>query len=578
MRIARQALALAAAGLFTAAAAVVAGDSGLEAAPAPVPPRPASVQPPGAPLAALDGPVVVQMKDVPTGDRWAVPGVLRGHDQGQYQGPGQPDFVLGAPEQDSGVVFGPAPTAVSETPSSTAPAAPGDLRRNFVGQTATGWIPPDPVLAVGPKYLLEVVNSGFTVFSKDGGLDRSYTDLQTFFDPVLQTIPCTLANCFVFDPRVLYSQFFGKFVLEALVRDDTNLRSYIVFAISQSDNPLGGWWQYWTGNPDGGTTSWTDYTGMSADPWGIYFTGNDWNWAGGFRYAIEISYRPDVFSGTNNGGWAFWDLRWNEAGNPQAFDVQPAVLTHGSPGDLATFFVNTFNSSGSKACIWKLTGDRGSSPTLVANSATVSAYADPGLAHQPAPGADDIEMFYAGAQNVAYSQRNVYLALNDAGTGNAGYYVSKINVDTFTEARNITYYSGTEYYYYPNVILYGSDSTNPLVAVAMSWSNDAAVYPSGALKVFENFTVDTSGDFWNVGGGSATYNSYFNGRNRWGDYMGIARDQTCDTAWSVTEYSPTTNVWSTVISEILGNAPQTGVCNLIFDDGFERGSFSNWSF
>ena len=586
MTFARTALSLAALVLFSTSApaatpdvaADAAGDWQLEAAPATAPSssNPWSLQPPGAPLADVAQPMVaVRMKDVPTGDPRAMQGVLRGHEQGRHTGSGQPDFVLGDPALDPGAAFGPAPAAAQLGSVADAPDAPGELRRNFAAQAASGWIPPDPVLAVGPKYILEVVNSGFTVYSKDGGLDRSYTDLQVFFDPILDAIPCAPADCFVFDPRALYSQFFGKFVLAALVRDDTNLRSYIVFAITQTSDPLGDWWQYYTYDISSTADAWTDYSGMSADPWGLYFTGNNFFWTGGFKYAIEISIRPDVFSGTWNGGWDFWDLRWAEPGNPQVFDLQPAVPTHGSPGDAATFFVNTFNFSGSKASIWKLTGDRGNGPSLVTSSANVAAYADPGVARQPAPGADDIEMFYAGAQNVAYSQRNVYLALNDAGTGQSGFYVSKINVDSFVEERNVTYYTGNTYYYYPNVILFGTNSFNPLVGVALSWSSDT-VYPSGALKVYENFTADISGDFWGVGNGAATYNVYFGGRNRWGDYLGIARDHTCDTAWAVTEFSPSTNVWRTQISEVLGDAPQTGVCNLIFDDGFERGSTLNW--
>jgi hypothetical protein len=542
-------------------------------------PDPASVHTSGGPLThAGGGPVVVQLRDVSTGDPEAVAGELRGHEQGQHTGAGQPGSLLGEPWRDAGAVFGEAPVAPPADRDGDAPAAPGDILRNFNGQAASGWIPPDPVLAVGPRYIVEVVNSGFTVFSKDGGLDRAYTYLETFFDPLfpILPIPCTAANCFVFDPRVLYSQFHGKFVLEALVRDDVNQRSYIFFAISQSDDPLGGWWLYYTFDTSSAADAWTDYTGLSADPWGVYFTGNNFFWAGGFKYAIEISIRPDVFTGTWNGGWIFWGLTWNEPGNPQAFDVQPAVLPFGSPGDQATFFVNTFNSSGDKANIWKLTGDRGSGPLLERNSATVSPYADPGLAHQPAPGADDIEMFYAGAQNVAYSQRHVYLALNDAGAGNTAFYVSKINVDTFAEARNITYYNGTDYYYYPNVMLYGSDSVSPLVAVAMSWSNDS-VYPSGALKLYQNFLVDATGSFWNVAGGSGTYNVYFNGRNRWGDYMGIARDQTCNTVWSVTEFAPSTDTWHTRITQMAGDTALPAACRLIFDDGFERSSAANWS-
>lgn len=522
------------------------------------------------------GSVVVDLRDVPTGDPDAVAGLLRGHEQGDFRGEPQPDYFSGVPELDAGAVFGPAPEPVSESFVPNVPNAPGDLLRNFTGQGASGWLPPDPVLAVGPRHVLEVVNSGFTVFSKDGGLERAYTDLETFFAPIRAstTIPCTNANCFVFDPRVIYSQWHSKFVLFALGRDDVNQRSYLFFAISQTNNPLGAWWQYYGSDP-GGNDAWIDYSGLTADPEGVYFTGNEFFWAGGFKHSIIFSVRPSVFTGSWTGAWIFTGLTWDEPGNPEVFEIQPAVPTHGYTGDAATFFVNTFNSSGNKFCLWKMTGDRGSSPTLVRGDGTVSAYADPGLARQPAPGADDIEMFYAGAQNVAYSQRNVYVALNDAGTNQSGFYVSKFNVDSLTEARNITYYTGDLYYYYPNVALVGNDTT-PMVGVSSTYSGDAQ-NASAAVKLYENFLTDSTGAFIGVRSGVSTYNVYFNGRNRWGDYLGSVRDATCDNLWTVTQYVSSFNNWGTQISAVAGPTAPTGICRLIFDDSFERGSTANWS-
>lgn len=528
------------------------------------------------------GPVLVDLAAVPLGDPDF--GRPRGHVQGDFRGEDQPGYVaFGAPELEPGAVEsdGPRPAPAAFAPGTAdaplSPNAPGDILRSFPGQASSGWRPPDPVLAVGPRHVVEVVNSGFTIFTKDGGLERAYTDLETFFTPLRNStpIPCTVANCFVFDPRIVYAPAFGKFVIFALARDDFNLRSYLFFAISTTSNPLGTWWQYFTYDPSG-NDAWVDYSGMAVDLEGVYFTGNEFLWAGGFKGAIILSIRDDVFSGSWNGGWIFTDVRWEEAGNPKAFDIQPV-----NPGfnlypiDSATFFVATFNSSGNKISRWKLTGDRGSSPTLDPEDGTVSAYADPGVARQPAPGADDIEMFYAGVQNAAYSQRHAYIALNDAGTNQSGFYVSKFNLDSATEARNITYYTGDLYYYYPNVALVGDDEF-PFVGVAMSYSGDAQ-FASGAVKLYENFLTDDSGNFWQTAPGLATYNSYVNGRNRWGDYMGAARDHSCDTLWTVTQMAPSLNTWRTQIFAVAGAAPITGTCALIFDDGFERGSSLNWS-
>ena len=173
----------------------------------------------GAP--AGGGGIRIELRDVPTGDPERVEGELRGHEQGDARDVAQPDAVFDA-DSDRPVTDGPAP-ASAQPRNPDAPSAVGDLRRNFVGQGASGWLPPDPVLAVGPRHVVEVVNSGFTIFSKDGGLERAYTDLEGFFGPSLfpiLPIPCTNANCFVFDPRIIFSHGHGKFLMMALVRDD----------------------------------------------------------------------------------------------------------------------------------------------------------------------------------------------------------------------------------------------------------------------------------------------------------------------------------------------------------------------
>lgn len=550
-----------------------------EPARAPAAVDPQSLHTTGAPLVA-GGPFVVDLALVPTGDPEFQPGVHRSHAQGEPGGDAPDGARFSSPLDDSSFE-GPVPSpgiaayGASGSRAGRAPDAPGDLLRSFQGMTASGWIPPDPVLAVGPKYIVEAINSGFAVYSKDGGLDRGYTNLETFFDPIISGLPAWSANGFVFDPRILYSPEHGKYVLLALAADDINLTSYIFIAVSATNNPLGSWYQYYYS--DGAhPANWIDYSGLGSDTWGLYFTGQSFPWAGGFTTSLIFSIPATIFSGGSGAGWYFWDLRWNEPGNPLVFEIQPTIA-HTVAGGEETFFVNTFTSSGNLACVWQLTGPRGNAPTLVRNSATVTAYAEPGGASQPGAVADDIEMFYAGVQNAAYSNRKIYFALNDfVAADTTGFFVSKVDVDTRVENRNITYWSGANDYYYPNVSLCGTDVTDPEVGVALSWSSDAQ-YASGVVKYYDDFTVDNGGTFVSVANGSATYNVYYNGRNRWGDYMGIHRDWSCNTLWSVVEYAPLTDVWRTRIAHTQCETALPLFCRLIFDDGFERGSSLNWS-
>jgi hypothetical protein len=77
--------------------------------------------------------------------------------------------------------------------------------------------------------------------------------------------------------------------------------------------------------------------------------------------------------------------------------------------------------------------------------------------------------------------------------------------------------------------------------------------------------------------GVANYHNYDdNGRNRWGDYLGIARDWSCNTIWFLTEYASALNTWSTRLKHVQGDTDLPGQCDLIFDDGFERGTTDNW--
>jgi hypothetical protein len=124
--------------------------------------------------------------------------------------------------------------------------------------------------------------------------------------------------------------------------------------------------------------------------------------------------------------------------------------------------------------------------------------------------------------------------------------------------------------------VFGANSAAPLVAVSMSYSSNDT-FPTGAAKIYENFMTDASGFFQQTGVGVANYHNYDdNGRNRWGDYLGIARDWSCNTIWFLTEYASALNTWSTRLKHVQGDTDLPGQCDLIFDDGFERGTTDNW--
>lgn len=80
---------------------------------------------------------------------------------------------------------------------------------NFVGITATGWIPADCTMAVGPQHVLLSVNSSMAIYSKTGGPAVFQRTLTQWFSNVIQGMT-------IFDPKALYDQHAGRWVLLAV--------------------------------------------------------------------------------------------------------------------------------------------------------------------------------------------------------------------------------------------------------------------------------------------------------------------------------------------------------------------------
>lgn len=489
---------------------------------------------------------------------------------------GRPLFHLQGEEAQADRGFDPAFafSRTTEAIDSTRPevastlTSSGEVRTNFAGLSSTGWIPPDIVMAVGPSHVVQAVNSGFAIFSKNGSAQQGYTTFDSFFAPVK---PAGWSG-FLFDPRVLYSPEHGKFVMLALGLDQTNLGSYLYVAVSQTTNPTGVWWVWRINSNFAGLTgdAWLDYAGLAADSWGIYATGNYYFWAGGFKYSTIISLNPAMFSGGSSNGWQFVNLQWPSAS--VAFGLQPA-LPLSIAGGAETYFLNSFFSFGNQLLLWTLTGDRTSSPTLVRSTVGTTSY-DSILQNVDQPGsATHLDGGDARIMNAYYSQRRVYGTLTsdtNANTTSSGAFVAKINVDTKLTEWNVTVDGGPGwYYFYPALAIGDAVSTTPSVSLFLSWTHPASNrFASSAVKTYLRPPLHQAGPFPSLALGQAAYVSLDgNNRNRWGDYQGAAFDFTNGTVWGSVEHAGTGNSWRTQVAELSA---------ALFADGFETGNTNLW--
>lgn len=150
--------------------------------------------------------------------------------------------------------------------SSLAPN-PGSVAFDAILSNGT-YVPPDPILAVGPGHLVAIVNSRYQVWDKTGNTLIGPVVLDQFFAGVPH---CTG----LFDPYVDYDEAANRFVLGAMsLESTTGTDSYLCVAATATNDPTGAWHRtsFRADVADPGT--WIDYphAGIGLDA--IYIAGN----------------------------------------------------------------------------------------------------------------------------------------------------------------------------------------------------------------------------------------------------------------------------------------------------------------
>src|SRR6266851_4847184 len=82
--------------------------------------------------------------------------------------------------------------------------------------------PPDPIAAVGPYHVVEMVNTAIEVFDKSGNVTNAPQSTLTFFSNHIKANQS--------DPFVFYDELGGKFVAGILDYRSSNSSNYVDFA------------------------------------------------------------------------------------------------------------------------------------------------------------------------------------------------------------------------------------------------------------------------------------------------------------------------------------------------------------
>lgn len=180
------------------------------------------------------------------------------------------------------------------------------------------FIPPDPMAAAGPNRVVATTNVTIRFHDKNGAV---------LLDSALRNFFAGLGpSTWTFDPKVIYDQEDGRFVVVTLERTDTALghpsdTSRILVAVSDDSDPLGTWYQAAVNSLTsiGGVPHWADYPGLAIDEEAVYITNNMFTFGGAPVYGGVRLWVID--KGLGGGGFY--------AGGPMAFSVHDPYAAGG---------------------------------------------------------------------------------------------------------------------------------------------------------------------------------------------------------------------------------------------------------
>ncbi len=443
-----------------------------------------------------------------------------------------------------------AATDVKDATPEKSPAAPSfpapTPALSFEGIYDTGSHPPDNGTAAGPNHVLEMVNPAWRAFAKDG---TPVTPMIPFCGSGgwwTSDLPGGVTWCF--DPRVIYDQFEDRWVMLAVAMTNTQDQSWYLLATSYTSDPTGGWCTWSLDATIDGmnpTDNWADFPGLGLDNQAIYISSNQFSIADLFQYSkVRILGKTQLYNNSCGGvsGWDWWGL--TNTDSSLAFTMQPAH-TFGTPG--VEYLVNSRSGSGNSITLWSLTNPLGNPPTLTKVNIPVSSYSAPPDASQ-CNSATPIDTTDARLQNAIFRDGYLWTAHTIERGSYTGARLLRIEPVTPSVLEDFVFGLDGYFYYFPAVTVDGEGNIYTVF-------NRSSVGECVGIRYAGRPSPDPPNTFppsAQLQGGLSGYVRLDTlGRNRWGDYSGIAADPIQSNAvWVAGEYVAATNVWSTRIGRL----------------------------
>ena len=400
--------------------------------------------------------------------------------------------------------------------------------------------PPDQGLCEGNGFVLEAVNSAFTIFRRDGTVVRGPFNVNDLFDEGSEE--------FTSDPRCFFDATTNTWFAIILFINAAGTEGRIDIAVNTTGDPTNFWQQYQIDTTDDGGVGcpcFGDQPRLGIDRHNLYVSTDEFSilgprFNGAQVYAIA---KKDLIHGAASAHFVhFADLR---IGGARAFGVQPAVTT-GSPS--AEYFLNSFDPNGTfdnRIGVWALTGGArvagGGMPTLSNIIITAERYGAPPSSRQKGA-SSSLDSGDDRMQQVQYIGGRVWGELTTAVTiphdpserAGGAWFSIQPNLAHGRVSGAVVRRQG--YVVEPgNNVLYPALQADAAGRAAMVFTlTGAQRYPSAAFAVL-SANAASFGGVTVAANGTGPYDP---AATRWGDYSWAVLDSHADAVWLATEYIP----------------------------------------
>jgi hypothetical protein len=355
-----------------------------------------------------------------------------------------------------------------------------------------------------------------------------------------------------FDPKVIYDDYAGRFVIVALQQSDSPQLSRIWLAVSKNETPdtVSGWYQTYINSlvSIGGGNTWADYPGLEVDEEAIYITNNMFPFTTG-RYGVRLWVIPKgVVGGFYGGGALSFTVTDPYAGGGfTETTTMPAQVygLGGVDGSVGTFLLSVlaYTDGSYEIQIITVFNPLSAVPQYTRQPPVSLGIIATGLDLPGAPQLGTTSTINENDDRVldaVWRNNTLWLVFTinakggvNEGQGTAHWVRLRTLGGTVTleEQGNL----GGEEIATGTHTFFPSVAVNRRGLVAYGYAASSSSTYAGAYA-----SLGTSEAVYTVKSGVAPYfRDFGRGRNRWGDYTGISVDPVDDSFWIFNQYADT---------------------------------------